>query len=595
MPILPLKTPGLHYYLIAYNARGKEQVEVDGMPDGGRPWYMSDELARRLERKSNPVTDVFVVCHGWNTSAAGAHGQYETWMSAMADDSSDVKLAAAAREGSHFNPLLIGVQWPSKFGDMSGATLPDAILATAIDAAAGGKGKGGGDPATITVAAQATALAAVLDGDDAERLRADPAAAAALNTLAESVVVPEAAAGVLAAAEAAAAEGTTGGSPASGGSTAAAGGAMAAAKAAGVKPAAAATLPQATLDAMAAVGAAIEPLSEDEDDDVTGGRDDETRASAAFSLGAAAAQADPMHASACETAGGHEGGGTGSTMFPPLKLLLWPLSDVVFAAFQRRAAHLGRTAVHPLLHKLMNASGGRASTGAVKFHAIGHSLGCHMVCGAALGPKDRSASAGLPARLHSLSLLQAAVPTRALRPGGAYRRVVEGGGQCPIAGPVVLTHSASDKALSSYALMYGPPLGAVGACADLAPAIAARRVKMENATQSYGLAPGHLLSVEADEFVNAPPPGTKIDVAGSHMDITDDPVSHLVWEAVLSDVPTAAYAAVAAPDTADGDGSGGEAGVGGRDGNRRPGRGLGGAVFSAFAGLRGALMRLTPF
>lgn len=163
-----------------------------------------------------------------------------------------------------------------------------------------------------------------------------------------------------------------------------------------------------------------------------------------------------------------------------------------------------------------------------------------MVCCAALGP--RRGPPALPARFHSLTLIQAAVPTKAFRPGGAYRRVVETSDpHRPVAGSVALTYSHSDRALANYTLMYGPPLGSVGADGDLAPTIPARHAVMTDARQSYGLVPGALLSVNSAKFVDEGD-GGMWDVVGSHMDITDDPVSHLVWEGVLMDVPSTAYA-----------------------------------------------------
>ena len=133
MPILPLETPDLHYFLISFDARGKELPETDGSVD--QRW-MSAELADRLRRTTNPVTDIFLVCHGWNTTAGAAHNSYVQWMSAMADDNADVARAGAG--GRPFNPLLIGVQWPSKFADIGGAALPADVLATALDGGGGG-------------------------------------------------------------------------------------------------------------------------------------------------------------------------------------------------------------------------------------------------------------------------------------------------------------------------------------------------------------------------------------------------------------------------------------------------------------------------
>jgi len=536
MPIFPLKTPDLHYFLISFDARGKELPETDGSV--GQQW-MSVELQARLRRTTNPVSDIFLVCHGWNTSATAAHNSYVRWMSAMADDNADV--ARAGAEGRHFNPLLIGVQWPSKFGDIGGAALPADVIATALDS---GGGANGGDAHAAAVDAQASALAAGLDNDDAARLAADPAAAAALKTLAAAAVVPAEVQQLLDAAGEVASAASKSGVQGSGRVAAAApalGSAVPATApaASGGAPVAApaSTLPSATLDALAAVAEALEPLSEDEDGGATGGPDVHGRAEAAFRLEATAAMGTAPDASATAAAATADSGGL---LFAPLRLLLRPFSDVVFAAFQRRAAHLGRTAVHDLLADLMAAAGHRATDGSARFHAVGHSLGAHMVSGAALG--RRGGRSALPARLHSAALIQAAVPAAAFRPGGAYRRLVEGGPDRPVAGPVVLTHSATDRALSSYALLYGPPLGAVGADADLGPTVASRRALMVDAKQAYTLAPEELVSVDAGAFVDEGAGGVW-DVVGSHMDITDDPVSHLVWEAVLTVVPVDAYAA----------------------------------------------------
>ncbi|GAB0490236.1 hypothetical protein MMPV_001468 [Pyropia vietnamensis] len=556
MPILPLSTPGLHYFLISFNARGEEQPEADGKP------LMSEQLAARLARRSRPITDVFVVCHGWNTTAAGAHNSYVRWMGSMADDSADIRRVVAARgrskHGNEFNPLLIGVQWPSKFMDMGGATLPADVVATALDTASPvtGTGGGGADAMARAVDAQADVLAEALDGDDASRLRANPTTAAALATLAKSMVDPSASSRVVAAAsiaakaKAAEGEASAGGGVDGGGGG---GGRVAAAVATLDSPTPQApagkddaALPADALDALAAVGAALEPFSDDEDGGVTGGIEDSALASSAFRLEAAtaAAEGSPL----VSPSGSHSAAGilaapvSQGTLFAPLRLLMRPMSDVVFAAFQRRAAHLGRTAVHDLVAKLMTAAGvERARSGVVKFHGVGHSLGAHMVCCTALGPRRRASS--LPARFHSLTLVQAAVPTTAFRPGGSYRRVVEiDDPHRPVAGSVALTYSHSDRALANYTLMYGPPLGSVGADKDLSPRIPARHAVMTDAQQSYGLAPGALLSVDSAAFVDDVDGGI-LDVVGSHMDITDDPVSHLVWEGVLTDVPSTAYAA----------------------------------------------------
>lgn len=146
---------------------------------------------------------------------------------------------------------------------------------------------------------------------------------------------------------------------------------------------------------------------------------------------------------------------------------------------------------------------------------------------------------------------------------------------------MALTYSPSDRALANYTLMYGPPLGSVGAGADLAPAIPARHAVMIDAVQSYDLTPGTLLSVDARAFVDEGAGGLW-DVVGSHMDIADDPVSHLVWEGVLADVPSTAYAAVVGPSPAGGGAATAAVADGGWD--------LGRAVGSAGAAAGGAAL-----
>jgi hypothetical protein len=58
-----------------------------------------------------PITDVFLMSHGWQDDVPAARDQYRRWIGATAACAADVARAAQTRPG--FRPLLIGVHWPS--------------------------------------------------------------------------------------------------------------------------------------------------------------------------------------------------------------------------------------------------------------------------------------------------------------------------------------------------------------------------------------------------------------------------------------------------------------------------------------------------
>ena len=99
------KVPGteLGYHLIAYDAAGRERVEVDG-----------DEASRKAldVLGAEPITDVFLFSHGWQGDVPSARRQYNAWIAAMAGCAADIERAGQARAGA-FRPLLIGLHWPS--------------------------------------------------------------------------------------------------------------------------------------------------------------------------------------------------------------------------------------------------------------------------------------------------------------------------------------------------------------------------------------------------------------------------------------------------------------------------------------------------
>jgi hypothetical protein len=94
------------YYLIPFDASGVE-----------RPWNGKRVSSLVLDRlKAEPVTDVFLFSHGWRGDVSDAVQQYDAWVSAMAGSNADIAALKRARSG--FQPLVVGVHWPSlPFGD----------------------------------------------------------------------------------------------------------------------------------------------------------------------------------------------------------------------------------------------------------------------------------------------------------------------------------------------------------------------------------------------------------------------------------------------------------------------------------------------
>jgi hypothetical protein len=119
------------YHLVSFDAAGAERPEAAG------PY--SRELTGLLARE--PVTDVFVLSHGWMADVPAAQRQYGAWVAAMAGCPDD-EAAARARPGG-FRPLVVGVHWPSRawadeeLGPASFAVPPTAAGATGTDQAVG--------------------------------------------------------------------------------------------------------------------------------------------------------------------------------------------------------------------------------------------------------------------------------------------------------------------------------------------------------------------------------------------------------------------------------------------------------------------------
>ena len=107
MPIETVDKTELTYHLICFDAAGDERTDD---PDG----HISQRALDVLQKE--PITDVFLMSHGWMGDIPAAKKQYNDWTGSMAGNPVDVERARKARPG--FQPLLIGLHWPSlPFGE----------------------------------------------------------------------------------------------------------------------------------------------------------------------------------------------------------------------------------------------------------------------------------------------------------------------------------------------------------------------------------------------------------------------------------------------------------------------------------------------
>jgi hypothetical protein len=154
---MPLRTvpdtdPVIQYYLIAFDEEGRERREPDGS-------LMSEKALKAL--RDEPVTDVFMMSHGWRGDVPKAVKQYDAWTKNLMDESGGRNEMTARRPS--FRPLLVGLHWPSEpWGD------EDISGSFAI---------GAGGAATVEEAAETAAA------EQASRLSADAAAEEQLRTI----------------------------------------------------------------------------------------------------------------------------------------------------------------------------------------------------------------------------------------------------------------------------------------------------------------------------------------------------------------------------------------------------------------------------
>lgn len=155
MPIEKVDKTELAYHLICFDAAGVERMDD---PDG----HISQSALDVLQK--DPITDVFLMSHGWMGDIPAAKKQYNDWIGSMAGNTVDIERARKALPG--FRPLLIGLHWPSlPFGE------EELGGGSAVSFAGPGLGHGGAAP-----------IDEMID-QYAQRLADTPAAREALQTI----------------------------------------------------------------------------------------------------------------------------------------------------------------------------------------------------------------------------------------------------------------------------------------------------------------------------------------------------------------------------------------------------------------------------
>lgn len=107
--------PEIKYHLVCYDKEGCERFDDLDASEGKLSSVIIDHV------KSTPVTDIFLMSHGWKGDVPAAIEQYDRWIGAMANCSVD--RAQVRQRDPNFKALLVGLHWPSlPFGDEGIAT-----------------------------------------------------------------------------------------------------------------------------------------------------------------------------------------------------------------------------------------------------------------------------------------------------------------------------------------------------------------------------------------------------------------------------------------------------------------------------------------
>src|SRR3546814_973935 len=88
---------------VSFAQHGKERAASGALP--------SDALTARLAQRDAPVTDMFLLSHGWKGDVTAAIEQCNRWIGAMGALQADRDAIRAQVPG--YRPLIVGVHWPS--------------------------------------------------------------------------------------------------------------------------------------------------------------------------------------------------------------------------------------------------------------------------------------------------------------------------------------------------------------------------------------------------------------------------------------------------------------------------------------------------
>ncbi|MEM5317137.1 CHAT domain-containing protein [Paraburkholderia sp. JHI869] len=154
MPIRNIPGSDIAYYLILFDENGRERAEADGT-------MLSAAVMARLAAADDPITDVFMCSHGWQGDVPAAIDQYDRWIGAMAQCEAD--LAAMEARNPAFNPMVIGVHWPSLPWGMETvpATASSTTAAGVLAPSAGASSRDAIDTLAAQLGADATAQGAL--------------------------------------------------------------------------------------------------------------------------------------------------------------------------------------------------------------------------------------------------------------------------------------------------------------------------------------------------------------------------------------------------------------------------------------------------
>jgi hypothetical protein len=107
MPIRKVPNTDDSYYLVVHDENGQERNEADGS-------LLSQKILQEIS--TQPVTDVFIMSHGWRGDVPAAIKQYDAWTGNLMAASADI--AETQKRRPDFRPVLIGWHWPSEpWGD----------------------------------------------------------------------------------------------------------------------------------------------------------------------------------------------------------------------------------------------------------------------------------------------------------------------------------------------------------------------------------------------------------------------------------------------------------------------------------------------